>query len=51
MQWLRKNNFENEVFIGAALLSLKDCPLEDLRAPGSEIILEGADDRANRLTL
>jgi serine protease Do len=51
MQWMRKNNFENEVFVGAALLSLKDCPLEDLRAPGSEVILEGADDRANRLTL
>ena len=51
MQWMRKNNFENEVFVGAALLSLKDCPLEDLRAPGSEVVLEGADDRANRLTL
>jgi serine protease Do len=51
MQWMRKNNLENEIFIGAALLSLKDCPLEDLRAPGSEVILEGADDRANRLPL
>jgi serine protease Do len=51
MQWLKKNNLEGEVFIGAAPLSLKDCPLEDLRAAGTEVILEGADDRANRVAL
>jgi len=47
MQWMKKHNLDSEVFLGSAPLDLQGCPLEELR--GAQVVLEGADERADRV--
>jgi serine protease Do len=47
MQWMRKNNLQKDVFLGFATLDVKGCPLEELH--GAQVVLEGADERADRV--
>ena len=47
MQWMKKHNLEREIFLGSAPLDLQGCPLEELR--GAQVVLEGADERADRI--
>ena len=47
VQWLTKNGLQKEIFRGIATLDVRTCPTEEL--PGSEVFLEGADVRADRL--
>ncbi len=46
-QWLKKHGLQRDVFQGVATLDLQSCPTEDLK--GSEVLLEGADERAARV--
>jgi len=47
LQWAKKNGFQKDVYVGLAPLDLQGCPLEELH--GSDLVLEGADERASRI--
>lgn len=47
LQWLKKNGLQKDVYVGLAPLDLQGCPLEELH--GSDLILDGADERAGRI--
>jgi serine protease Do len=47
VQWLKKHGLQKEVFQGMATLDLQACPTEEL--PGAEVVLEGGDERADRV--
>jgi S1-C subfamily serine protease len=47
IQWVKKNGLQKDVYVGLASLDLQGCPLEELH--GSDLILEGADERASRI--
>jgi hypothetical protein len=48
-QWLRVNNLLQDAYQGFATLDLSGCPQRELR--GAEIVLDGGDDRADRIRL
>lgn len=47
MQWVRKNGLQKNVYVARVPLDLQGCPLEELH--GSDLVLEGADERAGRI--
>jgi S1-C subfamily serine protease len=47
LQWMSKNGLQGQVFLGEAVLDVQGCPVEEMR--GAELILEGADERADRV--
>jgi serine protease Do len=49
MRWLEKNGISQTLYQGVALLNLKECPAEEI--PGSELVLEGAAEGADRVSL
>jgi len=48
-RWLASNGISRDAYMGYANLNLKECPLDEL--PGSEMVLEGADEGANRIPI
>lgn len=49
VRWLEKNGLVRNSYQGLATLDMTGCPMEELR--GAEIVLDGGDDRANRIAL
>jgi serine protease Do len=47
LEWLKRNGLLKEVYQGIAPLRLDNCPAEELQ--GSEVVLQGGDERADRL--
>ncbi|MES1211105.1 MAG: hypothetical protein ABUL63_02095, partial [Acidobacteriota bacterium] len=47
IQWAKKNGLQKDVYVGFAPLDLQGCPLEELH--GSDLVLDGADERASRI--
>jgi serine protease Do len=47
LEWLKRNGLLPEVYQGIAPLRLDNCPAEELQ--GSEVVLQGGDERADRL--
>ena len=47
LQWLRRNGLQRDLFEGFATLDLQGCPVDELR--GSQVVLEGADELADRV--
>jgi len=49
LQWVKKNGLLKDAYVGLAPLDLQGCPLEELH--GSDLVLEGADERAGRIRI
>jgi serine protease Do len=47
--WLKRNKLGDRIYAAGAALGLQDCPIRDL--PGSEMILDGGDEHADRILL